>query len=214
MQSIISIDREGVLFAGVFAFAALVGSMLSVHLGWIGALLTVGCLGFFRDPVRVIPNIPNGIISPADGVVLSVTTCNTPAELGLCYDKCRKISIFMSLFDVHINRAPMEGVVQRIIYIPGKFLNASLDKASDLNERQATVLKIDKGQSIAFVQIAGLIGRRIRCDVREGEALKAGQKVGMIRFGSRVDVYLPMETEISVLENQTTIAGETVLGTI
>jgi phosphatidylserine decarboxylase len=208
------VDREGLLFAGAFAFAALIGSILSAHLGWIGALLTIGCLGFFRDPVRVVPDIPNAIISPADGTIVSVTTCNAPGELGLDYDKCQKISIFMSIFNVHINRSPIKGVIQRIVYVPGKFINASLDKASELNERQAVILKTDKGPSVAFVQIAGLIGRRIRCDVREGEALKAGQKVGMIRFGSRVDVYLPVKAEVTVLEGQTTVAGETLLGTI
>ncbi|MDR1366246.1 MAG: phosphatidylserine decarboxylase [Holosporales bacterium] len=214
MQGIVSVDREGLLFAGAFALAALLGSMLSAHLGWIGALLTIGCLGFFRDPARVVPDVPNGVISPADGTVLSVTTCNSPSELGLDYDKCQKISIFMSLFDVHINRSPIKGAIQRIVYVPGKFVNASLDKASELNERQAIILKTDRGLNVAFVQIAGLIGRRIRCDVKEGETLKAGQKVGMIRFGSRVDVYLPVKAEVTVLEGQTTVAGETILGTI
>ncbi len=214
MNSVLSVDKDGVLFAGIIALATLIASMVSVHLGWIGFLLTIGCLAFFRDPVRVTPSVEGGIISPADGTVLSVGSCPSPVEFGLGYERCQKISIFMSVFDVHINRSPFNGVVERIIYIPGKFFNASLDKASELNERQITVLKTQGGENIAFVQIAGLIARRIRSDIREGESLKTGQKVGLIRFGSRVDIYLPMNASINIIEGQTTVAGETLLGVL
>lgn len=203
-------DRDGVKIAGVVAFVAICLGCISTNLGWLGFLLTIGCLLFFRDPERVQPKKENIIISPADGIVLKSITCTPPEELQLT-GSWKKISIFMSLTNVHVNRAPVAGVVDKLFYVPGKFFNVTLDKASEFNERLATFMHTDKGMPIVFVQIAGLIARRIRSDIKEGDTLEAGQRVGIIRFGSRVDVYMPDYVDIAVEEGQITVAGETIL---
>ena len=180
----------------------------------------LGILAFFRDPKRVTPLGDNLIVAPADGLITLIKQMEPPRELvqddgtgapGLGTGPVTRISIFMSVFDVHINRAPIGGTVRRVIYIPGRFLNADLDKASEENERQHILIERGDGISIGFTQIAGLVARRIVPFVKPGDMLAAGQRVGLIRFGSRVDVYLPAGTEPKVLIGQKTIAGETVL---
>jgi phosphatidylserine decarboxylase len=203
-------DKDGCKIAFViFIIAVLMGS-LGTNMGWLGFLMTAGCLAFFRDPERVHPSKKSVVVSPADGIVLKITTGVPAEELGLS-GEWKKISIFMSVFNVHVNRAPVTGVIERMLYIPGRFFNVTLDKASEYNERRATFMLTPEGDRVVFVQIAGLLARRIRCDVTEGQELELGQRVGIIRFGSRVDVYLPKDSDIFVEEGQVTVAGETVL---
>ena len=203
-------DREGWKFSGIAAVIAVFLGCLSTNMGWLGFLITIGCLLFFRDPERVHTSSETAIISPADGVVLKVSECEPPEELSL-EGTWKKVSIFMSVLNVHVNRAPVSGVVEKVLYIPGKFFNASLDKASEYNERQATFMRMADGTQIVFVQIAGLIARRIRCDVAEGQEVKLGDRVGLIRFGSRVDVYFSENAKMFVQDGQITVAGETIL---
>lgn len=192
-------------------------------LGWPLLVLAGGVFAFFRDPERVVPQGDNLIVAPADGLVTMIVQVPPPIELqgadasggaGLGTAPVTRISIFMSVFDVHINRAPVGGTVRRVIYIPGKFLNADLDKASEENERQHLLIERPGGQTIGFTQIAGLVARRIVPFVKPGDIIAAGQRIGLIRFGSRVDVYLPAGTDAKVLLGQKTIAGETILSDI
>lgn len=209
----IHIDRDGILFVGIFALITLILAYLSTFLGCVGFGLTLWCAYFFRDPDRMVFQDPHLILSPADGVVDAIQKVIPPAEWGIGEDPCWRVSIFLSIFDVHVNRIPCQGTIRRILYHPGKFLNATLNKASEDNERN--VLIIDQGPlSIACVQIAGFIARRIRCDVQEGQLVAAGQRLGMIRFGSRVDVYLPEHITPSVVVGQTMIGGETLVADI
>jgi phosphatidylserine decarboxylase len=187
-------------------------------LGWILAGLTLWVATFFRDPVRTTPRGDKLVVAPADGLVTMIAKVAPPPELrgpdGLADGDYTRVSIFMSVFDVHINRAPISGRIKRIAYVPGKFVNADLDKASEDNERQHILIESADGLRIGFTQIAGLVARRILAFVREGDAVDAGQRVGLIRFGSRVDVYLPAGTSPRVLLGQRSIAGETVLAEI
>lgn len=192
-------------------------------LGWPLLLLSAGVFAFFRDPERVVPQGENLMVSPADGLVSLISQVTPPPELqnsaedagnGLGKEPVTRISIFMSVFDVHINRSPISGTIRRIIYIPGAFMNADLDKASEENERQHVLVERADGTSIGFTQIAGLVARRIVPFVKPGDIVAAGQRVGLIRFGSRVDVYLPAGTEPKVLLGQRVVAGETVLAEI
>ncbi len=192
-------------------------------LGWPLLLLSVGIFAFFRDPERVVPQGERLMVSPADGLVSLIAQVVPPPELqnssedtgrGLGKDPVTRISIFMSVFDVHINRSPIPGTIRRIVYIPGAFMNADLDKASEENERQHVLVERADGTTVGFTQIAGLIARRIVPFVKPGDTVAAGQRVGLIRFGSRVDVYLPAGTEPKVLLGQRVIAGETVLAEI
>ncbi|GAB4186773.1 MAG: phosphatidylserine decarboxylase [Thalassobaculales bacterium] len=208
---IVPIHREGWPFVGAFALAALVLGLIASPLGWIGAILTAWCAYFFRDPPRVTPSRAGLVISPADGVVQSIGPAVPPPELELGEDRLTRISVFMNVFDVHINRAPVDGTVERIAYRPGRFLNASLDKASEDNERLSLLIETAEGKSFGVVQIAGLVARRIIRWVEVGEALEAGQRFGMIRFGSRVDVYLPEGAVPLAVVGQRAVAGETVL---
>jgi phosphatidylserine decarboxylase len=180
--------------------------------------VTVWVAAFFRDPVRTTPNGANFIVAPADGLITLIAKVPAPAELrdndGLPEGEMTRVSIFMSVFDVHINRSPISGRVRRIAYVQGKFLNADLDKASEDNERQHFLVERADGVKIGFTQIAGLVARRILSFVREGDSVEAGQRVGMIRFGSRVDIYLPAGTGPRVLEGQRAIAGETIVAEI
>ncbi|MGA7431982.1 MAG: phosphatidylserine decarboxylase, partial [Xanthobacteraceae bacterium] len=202
---------EGYPFVGGFAFASIVLLWLWPPLGWLGTLLTVWCAYFFRDPPRVTPVRDGIVVSPADGRVSQVVNAVPPKELELGERPLPRVSIFMSVFDCHINRSPVTGRIERIVYRPGKFLSADLDKASEDNERNAFVIAMPNGRRIAAVQIAGLVARRIVPFAREREAVAAGQRIGMIRFGSRVDVYLPEGTRPLAAEGQTAIAGETVI---
>ncbi len=204
------INPEGYPFIGIFAFVALVLFIIWPPLGWLGTVLTLWCAYFFRDPVRVTPNAEGLVVSPADGRVSLVTNAAPPAELALGTAPLPRVSIFMSVFDCHVNRSPVSGRIERIAYTAGKFLNADLDKASEDNERNAFLIATDKGR-VGVVQIAGLVARRIVCWSKEGQAVTAGERIGMIRFGSRLDVYLPAGTMPLVSEGQTALAGETVL---
>lgn len=192
-------------------------------LGWPLLLLSVGVFAFFRDPERVVPQNDTAIISPADGIVTQIDLVEPPLELqiddgsghaGLPAGPVARVSIFMSVFDVHINRTPVGGTVRRVVYIPGRFISAELDKASDENERQHLLVERSDGLKIGFTQIAGLVARRIVPFVKPGDILAKGQRIGLIRFGSRVDVYLPAGTDPAVMIGQTVIAGETIIAAI
>jgi phosphatidylserine decarboxylase len=209
-QQLAPITPEGYPFIGAFAFVSLILFWLWTPLGWIGTVLTLWCIYFFRDPPRVTPVRDGIIVAPADGRISMVTSAAPPPELGLGAELLPRVSIFMSVFDCHINRSPMAGRVEKIVYHPGKFLNADLDKASVDNERNALAIAGPNAR-IAVVQIAGLVARRIVCSVREGQPVAAGERFGMIRFGSRLDVYLPPGVTPQVAVGQTSIAGETVL---
>ena len=208
---IMPIHREGRKFLAIFAVGTLILFLIWTPLGWIGVGLMVWCYYFFRDPVRVVPQRAGLVVSPADGVVSSIELAAPPAELELGAEALTRVSIFMNVFNCHVNRAPVAGRVARIAYRPGRFFNASLDKASEHNERNAMVLTLEDGRALAVVQIAGLVARRILCEVSQGAELATGERFGMIRFGSRLDVYLPQGVAPLVAEGQTMVAGETVL---
>ncbi|TDQ80605.1 phosphatidylserine decarboxylase [Dongia mobilis] len=205
------IHRAGWPFIAIFAAATVLLWWLWLPLGLMGLVLTLWCAYFFRDPDRVTPLRAGLVISPADGVVQMIQPAVPPSELGLDQRPRTRISVFMNVFNVHVNRAPVDAEVVASAYRPGKFLNAALDKASDENERQSLWLRTPDGQDICTVQIAGLVARRIICWTRVGQHLKAGERFGLIRFGSRVDVYLPDGVQPLVSVGQTAIAGETVL---
>jgi phosphatidylserine decarboxylase len=209
-QQFVPISSEGYPFIGAFAFSSLILFWLWTPLGWLGAVLTLWCVYFFRDPPRVTPVRDGIVVAPADGRISMVTSAAPPHELGLGDRLLPRVSIFMSVFDCHINRSPVAGRVERIVYQPGKFFNADLDKASADNERNSLVIGAGSAR-IAVVQIAGLVARRIVCFVREGQPLGAGERFGMIRFGSRLDVYLPEGVTPQVAVGQIATAGETVL---
>lgn len=219
-----AIHPEGRKFGAIAVVISLVPLLLGW--GWIGwplLLLSAGVFAFFRDPERVVPQGESYIVSPADGLVSLIMQVEPPAEMmgddvagapGLAPGPVTRVSIFMSVFDVHINRAPIGGTVRRVVYIPGKFMNADLDKASEENERQHLLIERPDGLAIGFTQIAGLVARRIVPFVKPGDILAAGQRIGLIRFGSRVDVYLPAGTDPKVLLGQRVIAGETILAEV
>ena len=209
-----SVHPEGRKFALISAFLTLaIYSLISPFLGWLMVLVTIWVATFFRDPIRTTPIDPNLIVAPADGLVTMITRVPPPPELaGDLSGEFTRVSIFMSVFDVHINRSPIAGTIRRIAYIPGKFLNADLDKASEDNERQHFLVEREDGVKIAFTQIAGLVARRIMAFVAEGDRVAAGERIGLIRFGSRVDVFLPAGTGSQILLGQRAIAGETILG--
>ena len=222
-----AIHPEGRKFALITGFASLATAFLAWEtIAWPLAFLTVGVLAFFRDPRRSVPQSSNLIVAPADGLITLIQKVPPPPELrtsdasgaglgaGLGEGLLTRVSIFMSVFDVHINRAPVAGTIRRVVYIPGKFVNADLDKASEDNERQHFLIERSDRVLVGFTQIAGFIARRIVPFVKPGDIVAAGQRVGLIRFGSRVDVYLPEGTEPQVLLGQKTVAGETVLAVI
>ncbi len=204
------ITPEGYPFIGAFALVSLILFWLWTPLGWIGTLLTIWCVYFFRDPVRVTPVREGLVVAPADGRISQITTAPPPHELGLGSTPLPRVSIFMSVFDCHLNRSPVSGRVEKIVYQPGKFFNADLDKASADNERNSLVIATGATR-VAVVQIAGLVARRIVCFVKEGQPVGAGERFGMIRFGSRLDIYLPEDTAPLVAVGQIATAGETVL---
>jgi len=205
------IRREGWPFIAISALATLALFGVMQGLGWIGLIVTGWCILFFRDPVRITPLGDDLVISPADGVVLPIVEAPPPPELEMDPTPLRRVSIFMNVFDVHVNRSPVEATVDRSVYRPGAFFNASFDKASDQNERRSLRLKMAQGKELAVVQIAGLVARRILCWTEESETLRAGERFGMIRFGSRVDVYLPPGTRVLVVPGQRSVGGETVI---
>jgi phosphatidylserine decarboxylase len=209
-SQLVPVHREGYQFIGIFALVSLVLFWIWSPLGWIGTALTVWCVLFFRDPERVTPVREGIIVSPADGRVSRVINAVPPPELNLGDRSMARVSIFMSVFDCHVNRSPVTGRIEKIVYKAGAFISADLDKASEHNERNSFVISTATAR-IGVVQIAGLVARRIVCFVREGATVGAGERIGMIRFGSRVDVYLPDGVRPQVAEGQTAIAGETVI---
>jgi phosphatidylserine decarboxylase len=199
------------------AIAVLLNALLFAFAGWFGLVLvpvTLWCIAFFRDPERTTPDGAGLIVSPADGMMLPVVNAAPPAELGMGAELRPRLSIFMNVFNVHVNRVPVDGTVTALAYRHGRFINASFDKASEDNERMAVRLSLVNGQEIAVVQIAGLVARRIRCDLEENEQVRKGARFGIIRFGSRLDVYLPAGAKIAVVKGQKVTAGETVLATL
>ena len=216
MRNVLTIVHpEGWRFIGIFGVVAsilyLLGNQIGHFWGDIGFILTAWCVYFFRNPERVTPTRPGLIVSPADGKIVAIKEVTPPKELMLEGGPRTRISIFLNVFDVHVNRIPIEGTIIQSLYHPGKFFNASLDKASEHNERQTLGIEMDDKKDLAVVQIAGLIARRIRCDVGEDEKVSSGQRYGIIRFGSRADVYLPIGVNALVVEGQRTVGGETVL---
>ncbi|MDB5738531.1 MAG: phosphatidylserine decarboxylase [Sphingomonas bacterium] len=211
-----AVHPEGYKFVAIaVGLTLLLFWLLPDIFGWIGVMLTIWTAAFFRDPVRTTPRSPGAIVAPADGLVTMIVTVPPPRELigegALGPDPVTRVSIFMSVFDVHVNRTPIGGTISRVVYISGKFLNADLDKASEENERQHILVEDASGLQIGFTQIAGLVARRIVPFIKPGDIVAGGQRIGLIRFGSRVDVYLPAGTGAQVLLGQRTIAGETVL---
>jgi phosphatidylserine decarboxylase len=219
-----AIHPEGRKFGAIAAAICLAGALLGGSLlGWPLAVLTLGVLAFFRDPERVTPRDDSFIVAPADGLITLISTVTPPREMTaddgsglstIADVPVTRVSIFMSVFDVHVNRTPIGGTIRRVVYIPGKFLNADLDKASEENERQHFVVERSDGVRVGFTQIAGLVARRIVPFVKAGDIVAGGQRIGLIRFGSRVDVYLPAGTESRVLIGQRVVAGETVLAVL
>tara|TARA_B000000441_G_scaffold110990_1_gene81047 strand:+ start:121 stop:768 length:648 start_codon:yes stop_codon:yes gene_type:complete len=204
------IHNEGYKFLVIFTVATIILYLISSFLGLIGLVLTIWCYYFFRDPERYSINDDDYLVSPADGLVLQVQECDGPKELNLENKKFTKVSIFMNVFDCHVNRSPCAGKVSEILYNPGKFLNASLDKASEDNERNYYKITNSKGEDIIVVQIAGLIARRIVTETTENSELAQGERIGMIRFGSRADLYFENYKPLAKV-NQKTIAGESLI---
>ena len=204
------VHDEGYKFLVIFGIATVILNFIHGFLGFIGLILTIWCYYFFRDPERISINDDNYLVSPADGTIIQVQETQGPKELNLEDKKFTKVSIFMNVFDCHVNRIPCDGKISEILYKPGKFLNASLDKASENNERNYYKITNAQGEDIIVVQIAGLIARRIISESIKDQTLKQGNKIGMIRFGSRVDVYYENYTTL-VKVNQKTIAGETLI---
>jgi phosphatidylserine decarboxylase len=207
----VPIHPAGWMFIAIFAVVALILALLSSFLGWLGLIATVWCVYFFRNPYRVTPMREGLVVSPGDGVIQSITKVVPPAELELGGAERTRISIFLSVFDVHVNRIPITGSISKMHYHAGLFLNASLDKASEDNERQLIKITTPDDTAIGVVQIAGLVARRILCDLIEEQPVKTGEVFGIIRFGSRVDVYLPPDVSSLVIVGQRAVGGETVL---
>lgn len=211
-----SIHSEGFKFIGILAVLSLLFMTFSHTLGWIFVILTLFCTFFFRNPKRIVPSDENLIVSVADGIVTAINLEVPNSDLGLGDDQRYRVSVFLSVFNVHVNRIPMSGTIKSILYHPGSFLNASLDKSSVFNEKNTIVmsLKDDPEKTMAFTQIAGMIARRIVCDVHEGQEIRKGDVFGMIRFGSRCDIWLPVGVVPKVIKGQTMIAGESVIADI
>lgn len=207
----VPMHKEGRKFVAIFAAIAVGLAFLWEPLFWLGCGATIWCYYFFRDPVRVIPQKEGLVLSPADGVVSLIQDVIPPAELDLGDDPVTRVSVFMNVFNCHVNRAPIAGTVKHIAYHHGKFLNASLDKASEFNERNGLTIEAEDGVKIGVVQIAGLVARRIVCFVKESDKVRVGERFGLIRFGSRLDVYLPKGVAPAVAVGTTAVAGETIL---
>jgi len=203
--------REGIKFILIFSVTSLILFFIYIPLGWVGIGLTIWCYYFFRDPKRTIPVRDGLLVSPADGVISLIEKTMPPPELDIEKEELTRISVFMNVFNCHVNRSPIAGKVMEINYRPGKFFNASLDKASVDNERNSLVLQIPDGRQIVVVQIAGLVARRIVSFVKPKQTLRIGQRFGLIRFGSRVDIYLPTGVQPLVCIGQTMVSGETVI---
>ncbi|MDG1103648.1 MAG: phosphatidylserine decarboxylase [Ascidiaceihabitans sp.] len=207
----VPMHKEGRKFVAIFAAITVGLSFIWEPLFWLGCGATVWCYYFFRDPVRLIPQKEGLVLSPADGIVSLIEDVMPPVDLDLGGEPVTRISVFMNVFNCHVNRAPISGEIRHIVYRHGKFLNASFDKASEFNERNCLTIEADDGTKIGVVQIAGLIARRIVCFVQEGEKVSVGERFGLIRFGSRLDVYLPKGVAPAIAVGTTAVAGETVL---
>jgi phosphatidylserine decarboxylase len=214
MGAFVPIHPDGYKFVAGAALGTLILFAVAPPLGWLGALATIGCAYFFRDPERVTPDRKGLVVSAADGKIAAVADAPLARELELGGQTLSRISVFLSIFDVHIVRSPVAGRIVRSRYVPGAFLNAELDKASEENERQALVIETEGGERIGLVLIAGLIARRIVTFVGEGASVTRGQRIGLIRFGSRVDLYLPANAQVLVEPGQTAIGGETVVAAL
>lgn len=208
---LVPLHREGWRFVAIFLVATLVLFWIWEPLVWIGLVLTAWCAYFFRDPPRTVPTREGLVVAPGDGVVQLIERAPPPPELDMGPDPRLRISIFLNVFNVHVNRIPLGGTIGKLVYRPGKFFDASLDKASEENERQSIRIDLDGGRSIALVQIAGLVARRIVCDLHEGQVVRTGERMGLIRFGSRCDVYLDDGMVPLVDVGMTAIGGETVI---
>ena len=207
----VPVNHDGHKFIGIAAVVTVILFLLAPPLGWLGVMATAYCAYFFRDPKRVVPSRPGAVVSAADGKISSIAEVVPPRELALGDAKLTRISVFLSVLDVHIVRSPIAGRITRSVYVPGKFLNAELDKASEKNERRAFVVETAGGERFGVMLIAGLIARRIVTFLSEGASVAGGERIGLIRFGSRVDVYLPECAKVMVAVGQTAIGGETVL---
>lgn len=210
----VPVHPAGWMFIAIFAVGSFVLSLIWEPLGWMGLLLTAWCVYFFRNPDRVTPLREGLIVSPGDGIVQKISKCMPPAELDLGVVERIRVSIFLNVFNVHVNRIPIEGSISKLHYHAGKFFNAALDKASEENERQLIKITTPDGLTVGCVQIAGLVARRILCDLKEGQSVKTGERFGLIRFGSRVDIYLPPDATPLVIEGQIAVGGETVIADI
>lgn len=210
-EILVPINKAAWPFVAAFFAVSVILGFLWPPLFWLGLVATAWCLYFFRDPPRVVPLREGLVVSPADGRVQFVGAAAPPAELGLTSERATRVSVFLNVFDVHVNRIPIGGRVASVNHRPGKFLNAALDKASEDNERTAVRIETSEGQSFGLVQIAGLVARRIVCDLSPGQPVRVGARFGLIRFGSRVDVYLPDGVAPLVVVGQRAVAGETVL---
>lgn len=206
-----SIHKEGYIFILLAIAATFLFASTMPILGFISAIITTWMIYFFRDPDRVLPNGQNLVICPADGMVQKIEEATPPEELEMSQKSMLRVSIFLNIFNVHVNRVPASGTIKKVHYKSGKFFNACLDKASIENERQSCLLETSNKTEIAFCQIAGLIAKRIVCDLKNDQEVKAGERFGIIRFGSRMDIYLPLGTEVRLKEGQTAIAGETII---
>ena len=214
LSTIFPINPDGFKFIFCFGVVTLMLFFIATPLGWFGVILTLWCVLFFRDPVRVVPQNEGLFVSPADGIVNVIEEATPPQELGLGTDVRMCISIFLNVFNCHINRMPHRGKIKKSLYKTGKFLSADVDKASDVNERHSFLLELPDGRDLIVVQIAGFIARRIVSWSKEGDSVETGERFGLIRFGSRVDVYLPAGIVPSVAVGQTVIGGETILANL
>lgn len=205
------IHKEGHIFVAVFFAVSILLFYVWEPAAWVGLIISAWCLYFFRDPERVVPDEVGVLISPADGTVCSVSSVVPPAELGMGTEERTRITIFLSVFNVHVNRVPAAGEITASAYVPGKFLNAAAENASEENERQLVRMTTEDGKDIAFAQIAGLVARRILCDLKEGDVVARGDRFGLIRFGSRTDIYLDTSQAATVKVGQTMIGGETII---
>ena len=208
---LVPIAREGWPFIAIFGLVSLILYFLYAPLGWIGLVLTLWCVYFFRNPDRVTPEREGLIIAPADGIVQMIAEVSPPEELDMGSEPVVRVSVFMNVFDCHVNRIPCDGRIGKLVYVPGHFLNASLDKASEENERQMVRIDLESGAFVGAVQIAGLVARRIVCYLEEDQIVLAGERFGLIRFGSRVDIYLPHGAVSHAVIGQKCVSGETVL---
>lgn len=211
---IVPVHPAGWMFIAIFAVVSLGLSIVWSPFGWLGLIATAWCVYFFRNPDRVTPMREGLIVSPADGVVQKIVKVVPPPELDLGTAERTRISIFLNVFNVHVNRVPIEGSISKMHYQAGKFLNANLDKASDENERQSIKITTPDDLTVGVVQIAGMVARRILCDLKEGQSVKTGERFGIIRFGSRTDIYLPPDVTPLVIVGQLAVGGETVLADI